>query len=1106
MKNKHIKKFLYIVCSLFLVFSMCVPNFNLNVSADEPQNTQTQEISETENNSDVPATETNTPESNKEVPDQISVQTLEQTQSDDSTDRVEYVDEKGKIIEGAPTTIKLGKISDHTEITIPDKKYEFKNAKVSDEDCVFIGQYENYIYYSTDGNIAKKLKDKQLLVMTYSESKNSDNEEIEQVATEDTNKSEESTEQIIDNEGGTEQPEEQNVPESISVQGLEEAVQEIDAKGEASSTNRVAYVDPKGTPISGAPTTIAYGNISEHKDLSIEGRHFDFLSAKVNGKDCVYIGEYNGVLYYSTDGVIAIKLDDTQKLTMTYQEYYNITIKEEIPKNGVAGTITHDGKTLDTSSVVRVDAGEAYSINVQPATANKVRYKISNISAEASTTTITQNSGNEYGAKYTINFQTDDTLTIGYSGEGIYRINVKTTDVNGNECVTTDKSHYSGGYINDFTFTESDVNSYDEITLPVFHTCNNKRIISLQVNGAGVLDATTHKEVPSEGNTSLSPRLTTPNGNSFSLQISVENVSSLLGVEKNCDYEYKITIKKLKGNWEDLNFVPTYGERKVQSLTLKAYTSIKGNMVRSDEGLQMAMWDYSDGQSDQLVEVKDNDVFSMDPTKGLTRRQVKFFFAKAKPGFYISIHNGTHVSGVQNTEDTYEADGTIDELTANTLSGANLTNLKDNWENAKNAAKAAGYTHFVVISGEMGKDGESLVGFEWDLYFAQFVAKSIDYYAMYDEGDLPNGSVVSNMPESDMKTRSNKQKSNPYTNKPVFGTRTLSETFQVGEKTSEPICEGYKFIGWKLVDANGNEEKIYPNNAAFTIDTSNVAYGNTKFVDTGGYSHDNAYRFVAQWQKIGTRSVKVNHYLKVPDGTEKLEKTTEGTISFAEDNETVTAFANPEPAGTFSGYIFDKDDSRNTLETTVTNDASTGTIELNLYYKPTVLTVSKIVSGYNLEPDKTFSFTIQANAPDGTDTNATTLSSDQVYIKKGDGTEENLAFKNNQATFTLKKDESVDISCLPTGWTYTVTETEPGTNFKASYSINGGTVINGAEALFTMATTGSEAIQFINTSTIAPPVTGRDIQNSSWIMMLIVTLLIGMSGVAFFRKVKRKYR
>ena len=898
---------------------------------------------------------------------------------------------------------------------------------------------------------------------------------------------------------------EEQIPDTISVQSLNIAMQRSVANGDEQTTDRVEYVDVNGTAIEGAPTTIELGNIDDHKKLTISGsgKNYEFKSAKVNGKDCVYIGKYEDTVYYSTDGKIAIKLEDGQKLTMTYQEYYNITIKEDIPENGVAGTITHDGKTVDTSSVVRVDAGEAYSINVQPATANKVRYKISNISAEASTTTITQNSGNEYGAKYTINFQTDDTLTIGYSGEGIYRINVKTTDVNGNECVTTDKSHYSGGYINDFTFTESNVNIYDEITLPVFHTCNNKRIICLQVNGAGVLDATTHKEVPSEGNTSLSPRLTTPNGNQFSLQISVENVSSLLGAEKNCDYEYKITIKKLKGNWEDLNFVPTYGERKVQSLTLKAYTSIKGNMVRSDEGLQMAMWDYSDGQSDQLVEVKDNDVFSMDPTKGITRRQVKFFFAKAKPGFYISIHNGTHVSGVQNTEDTYEADGTIDELTANTLSGANLTNLKDNWENAKNAAKAAGYTHFVVISGEMGHDGESLTGFEWDLYFAQFVAKSIDYYAMYDEGDLPNGSVVSNMPESDMKTRSNKYKNNPYTNKPVFGTRTLSETFQVGEKTSEPICEGYKFIGWKLVDANGNEEKIYPNNAAFTIDTSNVAYGNTKFVDTGGYSHDNAYRFVAQWQKIGTRSVKVNHYLRVPDGTEKLEKTTEGTISFAEDNETVTAFAKPEPNGTFPGYIFDKEDS--TLEKTVTNDASTDTIELNLYYKPTVLTVSKIVSGYNLEPDKAFSFTIQANAPEGTDADAAILGSDLVYIKKGNGTAEKLTFTNNQAAFTLKKDESVDISCLPTGWTYTVTEPAPGTNFEVSYSINGGSKTVGEAASFTMAATGTEDIQFTNTSTVAPPVTGRNIQNNSWIMMLIVVLLIGIGSMVFFRKVKRKY-
>ena len=133
----------------------------------------------------------------------------------------------------------------------------------------------------------------------------------------------------------------------------------------------------------------------------------------------------------------------------------------------------------------------------------------------------------------------------------------------------------------------------------------------------------------------------------------------------------------------------------------------------------------------------------------------------------------------------------------------------------------------------------------------------------------------------------------------------------------------------------------------------------------------------------------------------------------------------------------------------------------------------------------------------------TTLGEDifQLLLKK----EMELTFTNNQAAFTLKKDESVDISCLPTGWTYTVTETAPGTNFEVSYSINGGSKTVGEAASFTMAATGTEDIQFTNTSTVAPPVTGRDIQNNSWIMMLIVVLLIGIGSMVFFRKVKRKY-
>lgn len=47
----------------------------------------------------------------------------------------------------------------------------------------------------------------------------------------------------------------------------------------------------------------------------------------------------------------------------------------------------------------------------------------------------------------------------------------------------------------------------------------------------------------------------------------------------------------------------------------------------------------------------------------------------------------------------------------------------------------------------------------------------------------------------------------------------------------------------------------------------------------------------------------MKHWLKVPDGTEKLGKTTAGTISFATEKESVKAFAKPEANGTFLGYV-----------------------------------------------------------------------------------------------------------------------------------------------------------------------------------------------------------
>ena len=100
--------------------------------------------------------------------------------------------------------------------------------------------------------------------------------------------------------------------------------------------------------IAGAPATIDFGPIKDHSELSIAGKHLEFKKCRIKWeKNCVYIGKYRETIYYSMDGVVAIKLEDGQKLRMTYQEYYNITIRESAPENGPLGTITQKNGDID---------------------------------------------------------------------------------------------------------------------------------------------------------------------------------------------------------------------------------------------------------------------------------------------------------------------------------------------------------------------------------------------------------------------------------------------------------------------------------------------------------------------------------------------------------------------------------------------------------------------------------------------------------------------------------------------------------------------------------------------------------------------------------------
>ena len=669
-----------------------------------------------------------------------------------------------------------------------------------------------------------------------------------------------------------------------------------------------------------------------------------------------------------------------------------------------------------------------------------------------------------------------------------------------------------------WTFTPDDVYEMSgyNLDIPAFHTNRGYRVIHMVVNGTSIQASPESgvSEVPISKGDSVS----SDPGKLSLITKMTDSYTTTRGDEKNCSYEYKMDLKVRTGKFEDYNFnlVPYNEDRGRQAVTVRLYT----NQSRSGEGLDVVMWDY---EKQELVPVKDNQTIEMDPVKyqGKQTRQVRIFFAKPKAGyeFVNGLPNAVGVwYGKPHGDDLVE-DGRKDDANAGTIDAMTATSLirgdnpfqiyGDQWQAAQKAAKEKGYTRYLAWGGARPLRSDK----DWRLYSAAFMVASSGIYVHYNSGAgmgvLPENADVKNIPDNP-KTRS-------YNNTPMHsygkdletgkGIRTIGTTFIMGEGWAEPTCEGYEFIGWKLKNKDGKlSQETYSNGELFTISDENYGYANNTNLPVFAFKNYTGYQIVAQWKKTAKKEINVQHYLKIPDGTERLEKTTSGTISFATENESVKAYAKPEANGTFPGYVFDTEDPRNKkLEKEVKNDSSSDAITINLYYKPTVLKVRKTVTGYNMEPNRSYEFTIKVVPPSGTDASTATITDGQIFIRKGNDEVENLTFTKNQATFNLAKGESVDISCLPTGWTYTVTETDPGKNYKTSYKLNGSNATDGRTAEFRTSTTGNDEVTFTNASTVAPPETGRTIHDSEWILLLIVVLIISAGGMTFLRKMKKRY-
>lgn len=930
--------------------------------------------------------------------------------------------------------------------------------------------------------------------------------------------SEPSTDQFISENKETKQETEKQILDSIEVDQLNAEIQNRVANGEVPSTNRVEYVDEKGKTIEGAPTTIELGTIADHKDLAITGKNYEFKSARVNGKDCVYIGKYNDTVYYSTDGVIAIKLDDDQKLTMTYQEYYNIKVNEKIPEGGVAGTITTKEGTVkvNTAETIRVNAGETWKFTVKAGTANKVRYKIGSVTAADASTSIKRVSGDEYEAYYEANFQKDDTVTISYDKKGVYRVMINTEDNNGFEYINIEHSKENGwDYLPEqhklvWTYTEDEVKYDGSIDVPKFHVKRGYRLVHMALNGETVAAVDSNKEVPDGVGANNGVK-----GHAGELIVNAQITKQYKknDNEKDCGYEYSFNVQCQDGGLRDFIFNLAPYQTGKQVLTVR----LKTDNRRSGEGIDVVMWDPA---QKKLVPMRDNDTVNMDPVGDgiltLKKRQVRIFFAKPKPGYRFA---GVGVDSAQPSGGVH-TDGGKSRAAVGDLNNMNATSLgkkgefkvyDEIWEAAKNAASSAGYKKFLAYAGE-----KTTHDTDWELYAGYFMSERESIYVHYNsgagEGVLPADAVVKNIPyNEELDTVKNKPMQSYGENPNTYeGKRGMGSTFQIGEEWPEPTCEGYEFLGWKLrlkpfFGPLQYSDRLYQHNEVFCISEENYEFAANHDLPVSVWTNEVGYQIVAQWKKIDTKKVEVKHWLKVPDGPEKLGKTTVGTISFSTEKESVKAFAKPETNGTFLGYVFDTKDYRNELEKEVKNDSSSGTITLNLYYKPTVLTVRKTVTGYNMEPNRSYDFTIKVVPPSGTDASTAAIKAGQIFIKKGTEAVKNLTFTNNQATFTLAKDESVDISCLPTGWTYTVTETDPGKNYKTSYKLNGSDATDETVATIITSTTGNDKVTFTNASTVAPPETGRTFHDSEWILLLIVILVISIGGMTFLRKMKKHY-
>ncbi|MDR2514028.1 MAG: DUF5979 domain-containing protein [Christensenellaceae bacterium] len=162
-------------------------------------------------------------------------------------------------------------------------------------------------------------------------------------------------------------------------------------------------------------------------------------------------------------------------------------------------------------------------------------------------------------------------------------------------------------------------------------------------------------------------------------------------------------------------------------------------------------------------------------------------------------------------------------------------------------------------------------------------------------------------------------------------------------------------------------------------------------------------------------------------------------------------------------------------------------------YDSNNLIVSKVVTGNNGDQTKDFSFTVQFSQ-----------NGDYIWEKKQGATSITSGTTNsvNPYSFTLKHGQSIEFTGLPTGVTWTVTESAE-TNYSTTVRVNNGAATQGLIASGTISSTTARAA-YTNESNFTPP-TGITADDLPFIV-LGAALLLGLAAFLILRGKKRYTR